>query len=438
MQAHIWNVSSAIHRAVEENISCLSSSKQEEHHAPVPTDLPSALNLSTDTPVGITSGKIQKSDAAPRKRSSLSSILKTFCCLSDPMHSEEPETCSSTASGLTLTQDGGSVLMDSQNNNSSQANPKVMDEDEEACSALTMSPCVTPAGSVFTLRTPLSPVDTRASLFKTPATPPLTLGLNCQGRELNRPEVKHEKTCQETAEVGIDKGFEALEKSNDPSEENDQELEMLCGAQFNSTCRSVPYQDPERACLLNQSACTARPVLGTPSAPKPHTGRVAAHIKLFSSFNLRSLTPKAIRSPIHFQRTPVYKYVKRMNTLIERGCMEQGSYRGCPQNHRWMNGVNSNSFISNLLIWQTMDHSFIEFRQTVQNVWNDICFKSFFNSVFEVAVFSHVLFCVAHVGVGFTGLFLFLMPSSLYCVKDVCTWSICFTVQCSDLSHYFK
>lgn len=281
--------------------------------------------------MGVTSGKIQRSDAAPRKRSSLSSMLKTLCCLSDPRHTEEPDLFSSTA--CSLPQDGGSVLMDSQNNNSSQAIPKIRDENQ-AYSVPTMPPCVTPPGSVCTLRSPLSPVDTRASLFRTPVSPPLMFGLHYQERELNMTESKYEEACKETTELGDHKNFVPFEQRNDTLEENNQEQQMLCGAQLNSTCTSESYQDQETACLLKQSACTAEPVLGAPTASKPHTGRVAAHVKIFSSLNLKSLTPKVIRSPIHFQRTPVYQYVKRMNSLIERGCMEGGSYRGYPQEHR--------------------------------------------------------------------------------------------------------
>ncbi|KAG5277232.1 hypothetical protein AALO_G00115200 [Alosa alosa] len=298
-----------VRRAVKGNISCLSSSKEEEHYTPISSAVPS-LNLHTDTPVGITSGNTQKPDAAPRKSSSFSSILKTLCCLSDPGHSDEPELCSSRA--CDLTQDGGRVVMDSQNNNTPQVNPNAGDEDQTR-SAPTVPPCATPLGSN-------SQADTAASPFKTPTSPALIFGFNCRARELR--ESKYEETLKETTPEGGHKDLVVLEQSNDAPEEDDQ----LGGAQVNTACGSLPSQDPARVCLLEPGAGAAQPVLGTPTDPKPHLGRVAAHVKIFSSLHVR--TPKGLRSPINFQRTPVYQYVMRINSFIERSCMDGGSYRG--------------------------------------------------------------------------------------------------------------
>ncbi|XP_048105644.1 neuroendocrine protein 7B2 [Alosa alosa] len=235
-----------VRRAVKGNISCLSSSKEEEHYTPISSAVPS-LNLHTDTPVGITSGNTQKPDAAPRKSSSFSSILKTLCCLSDPGHSDEPELCSSRA--CDLTQDGGRVVMDSQNNNTPQVNPNAGDEDQTR-SAPTVPPCATPLGSN-------SQADTAASPFKTPTSPALIFGFNCRARELR--ESKYEETLKETTPEGGHKDLVVLEQSNDAPEEDDQ----LGGAQVNTACGSLPSQDPARVCLLEPGAGAAQPVLAS-------------------------------------------------------------------------------------------------------------------------------------------------------------------------------
>ncbi|XP_012682077.2 rho GTPase-activating protein 11A isoform X2 [Clupea harengus] len=382
-----------VKRTVKENIRRLSSSKQEDHHPAIPPAW-SSPSSSAETPLGMTTENLLKADCAPGKISSLSGLLRVLCCASDPGHLVEPERSPSKTSGFI--QDGGSVLIDSQNNNTSQVNPHVGDEDL-ACSAPTSPPCDTPVGSVFAERTPLSHVDTGPALFTTPIitgpslftipiitgpslfttpiitgpslfttpiitgpslfttpiitgpslfttpiitgpslfTTPIVTGPSLfttpfyQATDLN--ESKYAETNQETTQGGGYNVLEALDQSSDASVEDIQQLEMLSDATLNTACGSAPHQDQERVHLLEPSTSASETVLGTPTATRLPTGRVAAHVKIFSRLNFRSLTPKAFRSPIHFQRTPVYKYVKRINSYIERGCMDRVSFRGAKQ-----------------------------------------------------------------------------------------------------------
>ncbi|XP_028858429.1 rho GTPase-activating protein 11A-like isoform X2 [Denticeps clupeoides] len=56
---------------------------------------------------------------------------------------------------------------------------------------------------------------------------------------------------------------------------------------------------------------------GTPVEPKRRRqGRVAANVRIFSRLHLRPRVPKPVGSPLRFQRTPVYEYVKRINSYL--------------------------------------------------------------------------------------------------------------------------
>lgn len=58
--------------------------------------------------------------------------------------------------------------------------------------------------------------------------------------------------------------------------------------------------------------------LKTPSTLRTSRVRVVDHVQKYDKLHLRPATSKVIRSPLKFQRTPVYQCVKRINSYMKR------------------------------------------------------------------------------------------------------------------------